>query len=470
MKAYKYFTLAVLSLTFSIIIQNHSPYQQTAFAETRNNVVLPEVKSFVLPNKIRAFYIKDELPQFTITVSIGFGKLHETRDNAGISSLLAKTLSLGGSKKYPAQVLHQKIESIGGRIRISSSWEETFISIRVLKRHADFAFDIISDILLNPNLDTNYIEQARSLLLENVKRKQDNPDMLAFEKLREIIFNGDGYGSVTREVTLKSITRDDLLKVWDDYFNAGNTILGISSSLNLEDIKKNKQNRLSDIKKGREKNYSIDYNKLTTSMKKNSKRVYLIPKDIPQATIALGTIAPTIKDTRIYSLKMMNYILGGGSFNSRLMKEIRVKRGLSYSVQSVIRFRKNTGVFIAYAQTRNETADTALSLLLENINIMAKDPVLDDELQWTKESIKNSYIFEFDTPLSILSKYTFLSYNGLTKSYLENYLKNIESVKKKQIQTSGKELFNSGLIKVIVGKIELKEKLKKFGNVVIVEK
>ena len=103
---------------------------------------------------------------------------------------------------------------------------------------------------------------------------------------------------------------------------------------------------------------------------------------------------------------MMNYILGGGSFTSRLMREIRVKRGLSYSVQSIIRFRKNTGIFLAFAQTKYETTDSALSLLLENTGLMSEEMVTDEEIKWTNESIKNSYIFEFDTPQSILNKYS----------------------------------------------------------------
>lgn len=103
----------------------------------------------------------------------------------------------------------------------------------------------------------------------------------------------------------------------------------------------------------------------------------------------------------------MNYILGGGSFNSRLLKEIREKRGLSYAVQSVIRFRKNTGAFFAYAQTKTETADLALSLMLENSNAMATAEVENGELSWAKDAIQNSFIFEFNTLADILNKYIF---------------------------------------------------------------
>jgi predicted Zn-dependent peptidase len=157
-----------------------------------DNIDLPQVKSLSSKNGLRIFYIKDDMPRLIIVLSAGFGKLYESNTNAGISELLAQTLSLAGSKKYPADVLHNTIESIGGQFRVDSSYEETQIIIEVIEKYSDLAFDILRDMVLNPNMDAKIIEKARSLLLEDLRRKKDNPDMLAFEKAREIIFNSNG--------------------------------------------------------------------------------------------------------------------------------------------------------------------------------------------------------------------------------------------------------------------------------------
>lgn len=431
------------------------------------NIQLPVVNSLVLDNGLRIFYIKDELPRYTISVSVGFGKLYETESNAGISDLLANTISLSGSEKYPGNKLHDAIEKIGGRFNVSSSWEDTSITLQVLDRYYDLALDIIDDILKNPEINPAMIEKARLLLLEDIRRKQDSPELLAFEKARNVIYNGNGYGAVQTEESVKSLSAKDLKNVISKYFSAENIIVGISGPVKFETVKQSLKKSFSRLKKGNCIDYSIDDKSILKELPEKSNNIYFIEKNIPQATIVIGTIAPDIKDKNIYTLTLMDNILGGGSFTSRLMQEIRVKRGLAYSVQSVIRFRKKTGVFLAFAQTNTESADKTLKLLKENIKGMSVAEVESKELKLAKDSIRNSYVFEFATPADILNQYIFINYNGLSESYLKNYVKSIDTVDRGDIRRSAQNLIKNGLITVVVGDKSLVGKLNKFGKVVL---
>lgn len=430
---------------------------------------LPEVTAFRTGNKLTVYYIKDELPMVTVTAAIGFGKLYEQKHNAGISSLLARTLSLSGSKKYPGEKLHEKIEFIGGRIGIASSWEQTYISLTVLERHADTAMEILGSILSEPNLDSRYIENARALIIESIKRKKDEPQILAFDKLREIIFNGDGYGATETVETVRSISQRDLENVVSGYFSAANTALGISAPFGAEKVKSLITGPLGAMKEGSLQTYSVNSGLLKKRIVERQNNIYLIPKDVPQATIAMGTLAPSLHDNGVFPLMVMNYILGEASFNSRLMQEIRVKRGLSYSTGSALRSRKETGLFLAYAQTKTEMADTTFSIMVENIMNMRKEKVTRKELSWTGESLRNSYVFEFNTTGDMLGKFMYLHYNGLGREFLNNYLDNISRVTPENIIEYSDALLKDGLIKVVVGKRDMQEKLKQFGNVVILE-
>lgn len=429
---------------------------------------LSNIQSFKTGNGIQTLYIRDELPQFTIFASIGYGKLYEKRENAGISDLLARSLSMGGSKNYPANALYEAIESIGGKLSINSSWEETTISIKVLERHAELAVTILADLLLYPAFTEKHITHARSLLGESVRRKRDQPLSTAFDKAREIVFDGNGYGATIREETLNALGKKDILAVWKKYFTAGNMIVGISSSVSLARVKKI-MSKLNGLKGGKRLYYPVQAASLKKKRKEKSTRIYLIPKDLPQATVVLATVAPPITDPAIYSLRVMNYILGGGSFNSRLMREIRVKRGLAYSVQSIMRMRKNAGAFFAYAQTKTEKVDITLSLIRSNIEQMFREYVTGEELEWAQESMGNSYIFKFDTPMSILSRVAALEYNQLEKVFLLDYIRNIKSVSREDIRKNCRDLFGAGLVTVVVGKRTLVKKLKRFGTVIIVE-
>ncbi len=466
MKATKLFLHVVLLLILLSFVSSNGNISYARQAPLP--IDLPKIESLKTAKGMRVFYIKDELPQLTIAVSIGFGKLYENSKDAGIAELIAHTITHGGSKKYPADKLYQSIESVGGRLAIQSSWERTIISLRVLERHAELAFDIIADLLSNPNLGDEYIENARSLIIERVRRKKDKPFHVAFEKAREIIFKGKGYGAVVREETINSITRNEILKACERYFKARNIIIGISTSIDLRTIKRLLRT-FDSLEKGENREYDVDYRSSIELVSRQSRNIYLIPRDIPQATIVVGTIAPDIRDSGIYALEVMNFILGGGSFNSRLMREIRVKRGLSYAVQSIIKFRKKTGVFFAYAQTNNEKANVTLSLLLENIKKIAAEGISSDELNFARESIINSYIFEFDSSMNILGKFIALEYNELPTTFIVDYPVKINAVREGEILEKSERLFKNGLVKVIVGKRGLKPKLEHYGTVIVVE-
>ena len=138
-------------------------------------------------------------------VTVSFTRHPQTREYPICLQIRFPSL---GQIKYPSDILHNTIERIGGVFSVQTSYEETQIIVEVIEKHADLAFDIVRDIVLNPNLDAKYIEKARSLLLEDVRRKRDDPATLAFDKAKEIIFNGNGYGAYPTEKSLNSITAD----------------------------------------------------------------------------------------------------------------------------------------------------------------------------------------------------------------------------------------------------------------------
>jgi zinc protease len=436
---------------------------------TVEKIKLPDVETMETESGMKVFMLRDELPRVAVRVSVGFGKLYENSANAGISDLLARTLALGGSKKYPGEALNAAVENMGGRIGIESTWEETAISIRVLDRYAEAAFDIAGDLLKNPNLDARYMADAKSLIKEGIRRKKDSPETLAFEKVREVIFDGNGYGAVATEQTIEAISLIDLYAAWKSSFVAGNMTAGVVSSLDPEAVRALVGEKLRGLEKGGPRAYPADTGKITAAVRAGAKKVYLVTRPIPQATIVVGTVAPGIRDPGTYALGVMNYILGEGSFNSRLMQEIRVKRGLSYAVQSVVKFRRDTGVFMAFAQTKNEQAGIALSLLLENISRMAGENVRAEELHWARQSIINSYIFEFDTSVKALAQYMWVYYNRLEPSFLLSYPERISAVRGDEVRKAAKGLLQPGLVKVVVGDASIKKALSKFGEVVVIE-
>ncbi len=430
---------------------------------------MPPVSSTRLANGMRIYYIKNDLPVLTIAVSAGFGTLYEGKENAGISSLITKSLSLGGSKKYPGNRLYQEIESMGGRFSVQSSWENITLTLKVLSRYSGKAMEILSDVIMNPNFEKRSFETARSILIDKIKRRKDNPADLGFLKIRELIFDGEGYGSVSKISLMRSFTLKDIKDSWEKQMSGENIVVGVSSPDVFEETAALTKRYLSGVKKGRRIRYSVDYNRLKSIVKKKRTNIYLVKKKIPQATVIFGTVAPDIHYSGNYSLALLNYILGGGSFNSRLVREIRVKKGYAYVTQSIIRNRGASGIFLAYTQTKNQNVDKVIPIMTDNIEKMITVPVRKGELDWAKNAYTNSYIFRFETSLDIVSNYLNLAYNELPEDYYSTYLAHINRVTTGDIRKEGKALFGTGLVKLVVGPGSLEKKLARFGNVVVID-
>jgi len=430
---------------------------------------LPGVKKHKMKNDVNILYIKEDLPITVIYASISFGKMYENGSNAGIAEVLRKTLTIAGTASYPGNSLNQKLESIGGEIRISAGWETLGIEIKVLSKYGDLAFNMLGDILKNPVLEDAGINSAKRLVLEKIKRDLDQPDESGVLKLREIIFGGTGYGAVPTQKSINGVDSSALKELWKRFATGGNITVAVSSSNEEKEIISLAEKEFLGIIKGNKEYYTISRDKILSDLKSSSGIINLIPMELEQTTIYIGTLAPDIKYAGNYSLFLMNYILGGGSFNSRLMNEIRVKRGLAYSVYSLVRNRRDTGVFISFVQTKNESAPEVLSLMYDNIKKINSEPVSNDELDWAKESVKNSFVFRFNNVDDLLGNFLEIEYNDLNTDYFRNYIVNINKVTADEIIGESKKMFSQGLVTVVVGSRKLEKELSAFGKVVIIE-
>jgi len=430
---------------------------------------LPPVKTARLDNGARLFFIQDELPQVTIIVSAGFGKMYENRGNAGIADLMAQAVSLGGSKRYPGNALHEKVDAMGGRLSIDASWEHMIVSLKVLDRFREEALDIVADLVANPNFDEKYLDTAKALVADSIRRKFDDPAEIAFDRARAIIFGGAGYGSSPTEAGVRSYSLETVRETWAKHFTGRNMMIGMYAQFPFGEAERLCRARFSAVPAGAPVEYPADRKKALEVVASSRNRIYFYPKDIPQSTVVVGTVAPNIGEPGTYPLEVMNYILGGGSFSSRLMSDIRVKRGLAYAVQSILRCRYRSGVFLAYAQTENRNAGQVVSLMAGNIDRMAKEAVPAGEIAWAQKAISNSYVFQFDTPLNIMAYYMDIEYNRLPPDYSDLYLSRINAVTGADIMRESRDLFSPGLVTVVVGSESVVPDLKKMGDVVRIQ-
>jgi zinc protease len=183
--------------------------------------------------------------------------------------------------------------------------------------------------------------------------------------------------------------------------------------------------------------------------------VITIDRDITQANIVLGHLGIRRENPDYYAVLVMNYILGGGGFASRLMDNIRDDKGLAYDVHSFFSANKFAGMFQAGLQTKNSSANIAIDEILNEMKKIRTEPVNDRELADAKSYLTGSFPLRIDTNTKIAGFLVGMEFYDLGLDYIDNYKNYINSVSKSDIlKVAGKYLHPEKFVLVVVGDLE----------------
>jgi zinc protease len=179
---------------------------------------------------------------------------------------------------------------------------------------------------------------------------------------------------------------------------------------------------------------------MPTITRPESGLIQVVTKELPQTTVVIGDLGLTKDDPDQYAVRVFNYILGGGGFNSRMMREIRSKRGLAYSAYSYFQVgRRLPGPFVAGTETKNTSVVPAVMLTREIMSELITNPVSADELQLAKESQINSFVFGFENTHSVVERQMTLTFFDYPEDYLSRYRDHIAAVTAEDVQRVARE-------------------------------
>jgi zinc protease len=227
--------------------------------------------------------------------------------------------------------------------------------------------------------------------------------------------------------SLPRLEREAVHRFYKTYYHPNNAILTIVGDMTDNEVKMKLLPCLEKWSKG-----EISEKPFKTTFAKAQKTVK-IDRTITQANIILGHAGVSRDNPDYYALNVMNYILGGGGFASRLVEEIRNKRGLAYSVASYFDTSKYAGTFQIVLQTKNSSAREAISLSLQQMERIQKELVSEKELEGAKKYLIGSFPLRFDTQGKLSNFLTQVEYYGLGLSYPEKYPSLIQSVTREEV-------------------------------------
>jgi zinc protease len=413
---------------------------------------LPDVVGFSTSNGVTVYYVRDELPRITVAALVATGYLYETPEKAGITNLTAKTLTFGGTEDFPGTVLEEKVDSTGSLLSVSPDWESITVSYQALDEFCEDAFAVTGGLLTKPAVMQGHFDLAKHLEKEKIAREGEDPMMAAYLAARGLLFNKATYGIRPTVASVEACTLDDVVNNWKKSVHTGNLVIGIASSRPLSEIKVLAEKYFGKITKGERLHYTVDAAADRARARTLSGKVFFIKRDIPQSTVIILAPGADVHDPSADDLSVADQILGGGDFNSMLIKEIREKRGLAYGAGSIMRMRNNVGIFMAYAQCDSGKTPEVYALMKSAIVDIAGDKIVTEDVKLAKLSMVRSHIFAFDSELSVLSRYLSLWYTGFSVEYITGYAGRIEKTTEKSISAAFSRLIEDGYVTVILGR------------------
>lgn len=391
------------------------------------------------------------IPSVTINMLIKAGQLEEPADKTGLASLTASLLT-EGTKKRTASQIAEEIEFVGGGIGASGGDDYATVNLTILKKDLDLGLDILSDILINPSFPENEIKRKIKETKAAIEKQKEEPSAVAGKEFAKLLFSDHPYGKPAEGTpeSLDRITRDDIAKFHAASYAPNNAIMAVVGDVTEGEI----TSKLNKYLKGWNQR-EVPRKILPQIMTPKNRIVKPIDKKITQANIILGHIGLEREHPDYYSAYVMNYILGGGGFTSRLMDNIRDTKGLAYDVHSYFSPLKYSGTFNVGLQTKSDSARIAIDEALKEMERIRKEPVSDKELEDAKAYLTGSFPLRLDTNTKIAGMLTALEFFNLGLDYPDRYPKTINGITKEDVMKAAQKYLNpDSYILVVVGDIE----------------
>lgn len=429
----------------------------------------PDVERLVLDNGLVVFLLEDhELPLVTVSAMMRTGSWLDPAEKTGLAGLTGNLMRTGGSAKMSAKQVDEELERIAAGISFSIGEESGSATLDVLKKDLRTGLRIFADLLRTPAFESERVELAKLQAIEGIRRRQDQPGSIAAREFAKLMYGPTH--PYARESTVESITkitRDDLAEFHRRTIHPNGLIVGVSGDFDKQELLALLRETFGDWAKG-------DVPTLTlppvqpASTNQSKMLVHYVGKETSQAHLRAGSL--TIKETHpdYPALAIVNDILGGSGFRSRLFKDVRTNRGLAYSVGS--RLQANVyeqGLWYMRAETKLASAQEVIGRFVDHVERMRREPVTAEELEEAKESFVNSFVFSFASSASIVARQVDLEYDGLPKDWLQQLRDKVVKLTKEDLLRAAQTHLHPERLKVLaVGSpAALSKALAGFGDV-----
>lgn len=406
------------------------------------------IERIVTPKGIEIWLVRaTNFPMLSLQFSFLGGASQDPAEKPGIANLAAGLLDEGAGE-YDARAFREQIEENAIEISFAANRDSIGGSLKTLTDNRDKAFELLRLALTQPRFDAAEIERVRAAVLANLRRASTNPGEIAKNTWYARAFPGHPYGrpvSGTLE-SVPNITADDMRGFIRKNLARENLKVAAVGAIDADTLAKLVDGTFGALPEKAELSPVPDVAPQGLGERQT------VALAVPQTVILYGGAGLKRSDPDFVPAYVLNHILGGGSFESRLFEEVRVKRGLSYSVYSSLVALKHAGLFMGGVQTRSDRAFESLDIIDSEIARLAKDGPTADEIDKAKKYLIGSYPLRFDTSAKIAANLLDIQFDELGLDYIDKRNAEIEAVTAADVRRAANRFLSGArMLTVLVG-------------------
>lgn len=396
------------------------------------------------------------IPMLDVQVDWFAGAVGDPDKKLGLASMTA-TLIDKGSKVNGRLVseadISDQLASLGASLSFSAGAEKASMRLRTLSdvQRRDALVKLASEILKAPLFDQNILMREKSRAIAAIKESNLKPEFILSKEFDRQIYRGHPFGKEATVETVQSIAAADIQEFYKSRYAVQDAKITIVGDIGREDADQLIDRLMSSLPKKAKVLTQAPEVKLFEK-KSPDQNVIKIPHAAQQAHISIGMPTITRKDPDYFPMLLGNYVLGGGGFVSRLMKEVREKRGLAYSVYSYIAPGRQVGPFVAGMQTKKDQAELAVDVMKKTIADFIDAGPTESEIEAAKNNLINGFPLRIDSNRKILDNVASIAWNDLPLDTLETWTTQMRAVTREQVIAAYKKNLDiDKLVTVVVG-------------------
>ena len=396
-----------------------------------------DVERVVLDNGMVVYIQEDHrLPLVDAVMLVRAGKNYDSPQEIGTAALVGELLRSGGTTSMPPDKLDERIDFIAAELSVAMEDEQCRVSLNVPSKDTDEGMAILADVLRNPRFDESRLELAKRQATFALRASNDSPQTMMRREFSRLLYTeAHPTGRTPTVERISQITREDLIRFHKKYFHPNQIMIGLTGDFQKADMLQRVRKLFSDWPK-----QETNLPPLPIANTTPKPGIYYIDKPLNQSTIRVGHWGTNRSNPDRFAIDLMNNVLGGSEFSSRLMERIRNNEGLAYSAASAFpTSQRDNSFFIAVCETKTATTAKAIGLMLDEIQNMKTSKISSNEFDTAKEMFLYSYVFRYAQPAQSLAALMRLEYEHLPADYLEKEFDGYKAVTTADIERVAKK-------------------------------